>query len=257
MTPVAATPPPAPAAKLSLRQLCAYGTGGVLYEWGLFGVKNTANQVLNIVLGMNPAAMGTVMALGRLWDAFIDPLMGSVSDNFRSRWGRRRPLIAAGAIGCGIFFPLIWWLPLGAGATLQVAWLLAATLLFYSAFAVFVVPYQALGYELTPDYHEKTRLFSFRQGLGAFTGLAVAWVFPLIQSGWLGTPGESVRWLALLVGVLIILAGITPALFVRESAVVVPVRTQRKVPLREAFTHAMRSRPFLLVAGASGLALMA
>ncbi|MGH8019543.1 MAG: MFS transporter [Opitutaceae bacterium] len=254
MPPTPSPTPPTPTTRLTLRQLFAYGSGGILYEWGLFGLKNTANQVINIVLGVNPAAMGAVMAVGRLWDALVDPLVGNFSDNFRSRWGRRRPLIVAGALGCGLLFPLVWWIPAGAGPTVQVAWLFTATLLFYSAFAAFVVPYQALGYELTPDYHEKTRLFAVRQGIGALTGLAVAWVFPLILSGWFGAPRESAHAVALGIGLILAVTAAGPAIFVRARESASPLRQQRKVPIREAMKYAWQSRPFLLVAGGSGLA---
>ena len=58
--------------------------------------------VLNLGLGMNPALVGLVSALPRLTDAITDPLMGYISDNTRSRWGRRRPYIFIGAIAAGV-----------------------------------------------------------------------------------------------------------------------------------------------------------
>ena len=67
--------------------------------------------VLNLGLGMNPALVGLVAALPRLTDAITDPLMGYISDNTKSRWGRRRPYIFVGAIAAGIIYALLWQLP--------------------------------------------------------------------------------------------------------------------------------------------------
>jgi GPH family glycoside/pentoside/hexuronide:cation symporter len=58
--------------------------------------------VLNLGLGMNPALVGLLGAIPRLFDALIDPLMGYISDNAHTRWGRRRPFIFAGAIASGV-----------------------------------------------------------------------------------------------------------------------------------------------------------
>jgi hypothetical protein len=91
----------------------------VVYGLGAF-VNNTLADsigrmliVLNLGLGMNPALVGLLGALPRLTDAITDPLMGYVSDNTKSRWGRRRPYIFVGAIFVGIVFALLWQLPEG------------------------------------------------------------------------------------------------------------------------------------------------
>lgn len=67
--------------------------------------------VLNLGLGMSPILVGALGALPRFVDALTDPLMGYISDNTRSRWGRRRPYVFVGAIFVGIIFALLWQLP--------------------------------------------------------------------------------------------------------------------------------------------------
>ena len=118
--------------------------------------------VLNLGLGMNPALVGLLGALPRLTDAITDPLMGYISDNTRSRWGRRRPYIFCGAILVGIVFALLWQLPDNRSENYYFWYFLIGSFLFYLAYTVFVTPWVALGYELTPDYHERTRLMGFR-----------------------------------------------------------------------------------------------
>lgn len=239
------------------RKDLAYGSGAMLDGWGLMGVKNTAHQVLNIVLGVNPGTIGTVMAVARLWDAVTDPLMGNISDNLRTRWGRRRPLIFVGAILSGLIFPMLWSVPAGLGHSGQFWWLLGFSLLFYTAFGFFSVPYHALGYEIAPGYNEKTRLFAIRTAVGTINGLAVAWVFPLIQSGWLGAPQESARLVGWLVGLAFALLAILPAVFVREPVRgEVAVQRQAKLPLWQSLRTALACRPFRQVTGAALLATM-
>jgi Na+/melibiose symporter-like transporter len=73
---------------------------------GTDALKQLLNPVYNIVFGVSPAVVGTVFMICRMWDATIDAFIGTVSDNFRSRWGRPRPFIFAGAVLSGITFPL-------------------------------------------------------------------------------------------------------------------------------------------------------
>lgn len=199
---------------LPWRTRLAYGLGGILDQWGIFGTKSTANVVFNVVLGVSPATIGIVLAIARLWDAFADPFMGSVSDNARTRWGRRKPFIVVGAILCGLTFPLVWWLPTSFGAQGQFTWLLLTLLAFYCAFTLFTVPYHAMAYELAPGYHEKTSLLAVRTFIAQTVSIAMAWTFPIIQAGWLGTPVQSVHTLGLIVGGVIMLSGLIPGLFV-------------------------------------------
>lgn len=255
-----AAPTPAPsddsASRLSFRQRVIYGLGGVFDQWGAHGVKNTANPILNIVLGVNPAAIGTLMALSRLWDAITDPLMGSISDNFKSPWGRRRPFILTGALLAALFFVSIWWIPTTLGTTAQIVWLTATVLLFYTAYTMYSVPFIALGLELEPSYNGKTRLFATRTVFTVATSLIVSWVFPLTQTGWFGTPEESVRWLAMLIALVMITCGLIPALFSRTPTYPTVSKASEatpRIPLREGLGTALKNRSFrILMIGVCG-----
>ena len=93
--------------KISLWQKFSYGLGAIVNN--LLGAAiGYMSIVLNVGLGINPALVGTLQAIPRFTDAFTDPVMGYVSDNTRSRFGRRRPYIFAGAILVGITFALMW-----------------------------------------------------------------------------------------------------------------------------------------------------
>ena len=122
--------------------------------------------VLNLGLGMSPALVGLLGALPRLTDAITDPLMGYISDNTRSKWGRRRPYMFVGAIAVGIVFALLWQLPRGQSEGFYFWFFLVGSLVFFLAYTVYATPWVALGYELTPDYHERTRLMGVQNFIG-------------------------------------------------------------------------------------------
>src|SRR5512145_1034471 len=119
-----------PADRIPLHQKLAYGLGAFVNNL-LAAASGGMMIVLNLGLGMNPALVGLLGALPRLWDAFIDPVMGYISDNTRTRWGRRRPYIFVGAIAVGIIFALLWQLPPGKGESFYFWYFLLGSLLFY------------------------------------------------------------------------------------------------------------------------------
>ena len=102
----------APEDKLSVGQKFAYGLGAIANNL-LGGAIGYMSIVLNVGLGMNPALVGALQAIPRFTDALTDPVMGYVSDNTRSRFGRRRPYIFIGSILVGLIFALMWQLPAG------------------------------------------------------------------------------------------------------------------------------------------------
>ena len=86
-----------PEDRVPTSQKLVYGAGAFVNNL-LAGTIGSMMIVLNLGLGMNPALLGLLAALPRFFDAFTDPLMGYISDNTKSRWGRRRPYIFVGAI---------------------------------------------------------------------------------------------------------------------------------------------------------------
>lgn len=147
--------------KLSLSTKLAYGAGDM-------GAGITATILafsllifLTNVAGLPSGLAGTVLLIGKVWDAVNDPIVGVLSDRTRSRWGRRHSWILFGSIPFGIFFFLQWIVPpLGTQGLFWYYVLIA--LLFNTAFTAINLPYSALTPELTQDYNERTSLTSFR-----------------------------------------------------------------------------------------------
>jgi len=173
--------------------------------------------VLNLGLGMNPALVGLLGALPRLTDAITDPLMGYISDNTRSRWGRRRPYIFVGAIAVGIIYALLWQLPADKSESFYFWYFLTGSLIFYLAYTVFATPWVALGYELTPDYHERTRLMGVQNFVGQIPYMIAPYFLAIMYSKrWFDNSVEGAAGLAIIIGVLVVFVGIMPAIFLRE-----------------------------------------
>ena len=179
--------------------------------------------VLNLGLGMNPALVGLLGALPRLTDAITDPLMGYISDKTRSRWGRRRPYIFVGAIAVGVIYALLWQLPANKTEAFYFWYFLGGSLIFYLGYTVFATPWVALGYELTPDYHERTRLMGVQNFIGNIAYMISPYFLAIMYSKALFVDvDEGAANLAVIIGVTVAIIGIMPDLFLRERFKDVP-----------------------------------
>lgn len=173
-----------PPVKLSLWTKLAYGAGDM-------GAGMTSNLIafsflifLTEVAGINPLAAGTVLLIGKIWDAVNDPMVGVLSDRTQTRWGRRYPWILLSAIPFGITFFLMWLVP-GGSSGFRFWYYVITSILFQIFFTTANLPYTTLTAELTQDYDERTDLTSFRLGfslLGAILALALGlWVTSAID----------------------------------------------------------------------------
>lgn len=139
-----------------------------------FGIKDNGFSILlliyyNQVVGVPAAIVGTAVLIALVMDAFFDPVVGHVSDNLRTRWGRRHPFLYLSAIPAGLFFLLLW-NPPEASNTGMFFYILGIAFLVRVTMSCFEVPMAALGPELTSDYHERTRIFGLRFFFGWLGG---------------------------------------------------------------------------------------
>ena len=172
----------APEDRIPFPQKLAYGAGAFVNNL-LAAASGGMMIVLNLGLGMNPALVGLLGAIPRLTDAFTDPLMGYISDNTRSRWGRRRPYIFIGIFAAALLYALLWQLPGGKSETFYFVWFLVGSIFFYMGYTLWVTPWVALGYELTPDYHERTRLMGTQNFIGQLAYVVSPWFLWIMNSG--------------------------------------------------------------------------
>jgi sugar (glycoside-pentoside-hexuronide) transporter len=167
-------------------QKAAYGaisTGEAIVS---FSVNTYLLFFFSDVLGADPARVGLALAIGKFWDAVSDPLMGYISDRTRSPWGRRRPYIFSGGILLAITVWLMWSPPAWVTPQNSFYYLLVFYLAYSTFYTILMVPYAALGAELTPYYDERTELFTTAGILGAAGGLAAALLFPTVLAKYTG-----------------------------------------------------------------------
>jgi len=206
----------APQDRIPFPHKLAYGAGAFVNNL-LAAAIGGMLIVLNLGLGMNPALVGLIAALPRFTDAIIDPVMGFVSDHARTRWGRRRPFIFAGAIASGVVFALLWQVPRGQSENFYFWFFVIGSNLFYVAYTIFAAPWVGLGYELTPDYHERTRLMGVQNFLGQIAYIVSPWfLWFMTQKVWFADQVEGASVLAIGIGVLAAGLGVLPAIVLRE-----------------------------------------
>jgi GPH family glycoside/pentoside/hexuronide:cation symporter len=244
----------------------AYGAGAFVNNL-LAGAIGGMVIVLNLGLGMNPALVGLLGAIPRLTDAITDPLMGYLSDHTRSRWGRRRPYIFGGALAVAVIYALLWQLPDGRSESFYFAYFLAGSILFYLAYTVFATPWVALGYELTPDYHERTRLMGVQNFIGQLAYIVTPWfLWIMTNEAWFADQIEGAAVLAVLIAVVVAALGILPAIILREPFQRIALAEDRAAHAAErpglgatvasflrGMGATMTSRPFLKLCAATFL----
>lgn len=199
-----------------------------LNEKVAFGAGHLANQlfpsaievfsvILILSLGFSPLVAGFLGAIPRLIDAITDPIMGYLSDHTRSRWGRRRPYIFVGAVLAGISYMFMYQLYPENGIQYNFWYVLFFSITTTLGMTIFAVPLVAMGFEMTADYHERTRLMAVSQWLGQFAWMIAPWFWVIIASPELfDSPAEGARKTALWVGGVCLALGILPALFCKE-----------------------------------------
>lgn len=143
------------------------------------GLKNTGFGLFilfyyNQVLGLSGTLAGAALFIALLFDAITDPLAGSLSDNFKSKWGRRHPFMYASAIPLALAFIGLFSPPEGMSELQLFAWLTVFAVLTRGAMTLYHVPHLALGAEMTENFHERTRIVAYRQFFGTFGAAAAS-----------------------------------------------------------------------------------
>ena len=211
----------------------------------------------NIGMGMSPVTVGIVLMILRVWEAFADPFLGNLSDNAHTRWGRRRPFIAVGAMFIAGLFPLLWHMPVGWSEQAKAVYLVVVGILFFTAFATWGMPYYGLQMELTSNYDERTRLSSYMALFSKLSSLAGGWVMAFVTGAWFinASTGKGdivigMRTGCWFISAVIILFGLCPALFVKERHYDVETKQQRE-PLWKSVKESAQCGPLWALIGIS------
>jgi GPH family glycoside/pentoside/hexuronide:cation symporter len=274
--------------RVPIGQKLSFGAGHLVLNL-LPGSLGIFMFFLLTAFGMDPFLAGLLGGLPRIFDAITDPIMGFISDNTKSRFGRRRPYIFVGAILSGILFAVLWQLDPDNSQNYNFWYFLILSMVFLIGNTMFATPLIGLGYEMTSDYNERTRLMAFSQILGQIAWMIVPWFWVIIASPdmlpitaeetariaqlGLGTEeaakmtlqslqANGVRKLSVIVGLICIVLGLLPAIFCRgiDSA---RMENRKKITLKTLFSNikdlgegikqVSKSKPFVKLCGATFL----
>jgi oligogalacturonide transporter len=156
---------------------------GDIFSGGFFNIVNFFYSIfLTDVVGISPYWAGIVFLIGNFMDALTDPGMGIISDNTRSKYGRRRPYILLGTPLVFLAFVMMWF-PLSSGTEIsKVVFYIFAFILMNTVTTIVQVPFLSMAAELTTDYTERTSLTNVRMVVSVTSSIMCA-VLPMLIVG--------------------------------------------------------------------------
>jgi len=195
-----------------------------------FGLGMLANQMFPAALGIFMVILvqnlgfpgwmwGIIYFLPRIFDAVTDPIMGVISDNTRSKWGRRRQYVFLGAIVMGIAFIAMWQLYRENTLLYNFTYFMLWSFVFYLGLTIFSVPYVAMGYEMTDDFNERTSIMATAQWIGQWAWVIAPWFWVIMYDpSWFHNPDTATRTLSIWVGIIFAIFAIMPAIFIKGKS---------------------------------------
>lgn len=193
----------------------------------VFGVGMLGNQMFPAVLGiftvvliqglqLNPLLYSLLLFIPRIFDAITDPIMGFITDNTVSRWGRRKPYILIGSIIAGLSFMAMWQVYPENGEIYNFWYFLGFSLLFFLGMTIFSTPYVAMGYEMSNNFHDRTSLMAVAQWIGQWAWVIAPWFWVIIYDpNMFENSAEAVRTIAIWAGAICALLCMVPAFFAK------------------------------------------
>lgn len=225
------------------REIWAWGFGAIACHL-LIQTYGQANLIFTVGFGLSPVLISWCMMLPRVVDGIIDPIIGHISDNTHTRWGRRKPYLVVGAVLGAIFLSAVWWADPAWSHMAQFAYLLGFGTLFYVAYGIYTMAWTAVGYELTDDYHERAKVAAVGGLFLAVVALACGWMYWLALRPVFGNEIWGMRWISAGAGVLIIISAFIATTFCKERF----THTNRKhVPIGPALKATVRNKPFVIL----------
>jgi len=195
-----------------------------------FGLGMLANQMFPAALGIFMVVLvqdlgfpgwmwGLLFFLPRFYDSIIDLIMGFVTDNTRSKWGRRRHYVFIGAIILGVSFIAMWQLHRENSLEYNFTYFLIWSFIFYTGLTIFSIPYVAMGYEMTSDFHERTNIMAVAQWIGQWAWVIAPWFWIVMYDpAWFENADTATRSLSVGVGLFCMILAMIPAIFIKSKS---------------------------------------
>ncbi len=244
-----------------------YGLGTAVDMWGLWLYPSVAFAVFNMYLGVTPWLVGLALTLIRVFDAIVDPIVGWVSDNLRTRHGRRRPFILIAGILSGLFLPILFWMSPSwvdlkfLGVSVIFWYMLLSNMIYIPIISAFTVPYYSLSNEMTPDYEERTSIMAYRSMAQKVSELGNFYALRFTNLAWFLIPGTGEKNVLLGLKVYSSILGVVMAIFaiiiffkVKERYYEkLVVKVTEKISILSSYGETLRCKPFrqMIIVGAA------
>ena len=263
------------------RQIWAWALGGVANHL-LICTYGHASAIFTIGFGLNAALVSWAIMLPRLIDGITDPILGHISDNTHTRWGRRKPYLIIGSVLGAIFLAALYWVDPGWSDNVKLIYLFVLGTLFYCSWGLYSMAWTAIGYELSDAYHERSRIAAIGSLFLSVVLLVHGGTYwmalrPLFHHGVLQTANEiyaagldwpkvssilyyafvgekgaptnvinGIRWLSGIMGLVAIVSAIITTCVCRERFGEPSVRKPH-MPMLRAIRTTASNRPFLIL----------
>lgn len=218
---------------------------GSIADYMLFvSFQALIKPIFTTAFGLSPVLVGWALMLPRILDAVTDPLLGYLSDNTHTRWGRRRPFLFGSSIVGALMVAVLWWASPNWSQHTQFAYLLGASFTLYLCYGTYSMTHTALGYELSDDYHLRTKVVAVRSFYFSVAALAGGWLYWLALRPVFGGEINGIRWISVGMAAAILIAGNIPVLTTRER-----FENPRRghANLWNAIRTTLKVRPFVFV----------
>lgn len=195
-----------------------------------FGIGMFANQMFPAILGIFMVVLvqdlgfpGWMWALiyffPRIFDAITDPIMGFISDNTKSKWGRRKQYVLVGGIVMGVAYIFMWQLFKENSLQFNFWYFFIWSIIFYLGLTFFSVPYVAMGYEMSDYFHERTNIMAISQWIGQWAWVIAPWFWVIMyDTEWFPSADVAARELAIWVAIPCVICATVPTIFIKSKS---------------------------------------
>lgn len=244
-----------------------YSLGTSLDMWGIWLYASVAFAVFNMYLGVPPWLVGLALTLIRVFDAIVDPIVGWISDNLRTRHGRRRPFILFAGILSGLGLPILFlvspeWANMTFLGVNAVFWyMILSNMIYIPIISSFTVPYHSLSNEMTPDYEERTSIMAYKSLTQKVSELGNFYALKFTNLAWFLIPGTDKKNTLLGLQVYSSILGIAMAvlaviIFLKTKERYydkVVVNVKEKISILSSFGETLRNKSFrkMIIMGGS------
>ncbi len=239
--------------KVPFKEKLAYGFGGLAGGIDAHAEKFILNPIFVVTCGISPAIMSACAVILSVWSGVCDMIMGYLSDKTRTRWGRRKPYMFAGAFLMAAWGPVLFLFDQSWPTSWIIAWMVGASAVALVFFAIWNIPYQCVLLECTTNSTERTNVATWRAYTGTLAGLGMSWLWWLTQrpifNDVSGQPDviRGAFWVFVGLGVIVLGFGLMP-LFVKErTSVSSKNEPATELTLRENLKLTFQSRAFVIL----------